>query len=138
MFGALTFGSGSGVFLYHITRLGPSDFGEYKTMLFLIFAVVSVGAFIYTDELLSIRGLSIGFLLMARKWLDAAYFNPSEKRLLLVSFVYAGIFCSLWFGTYPYVLRDASNWVFEKGVRAKMLGFSALVYGSLLIWASGA
>jgi hypothetical protein len=137
-FGAFTFGSGCGVFLYHITRLGPSDFGEYKTALFLVFAGVSVGAFIYTDELLSIRGLSIGFLLMARKWLDAAYFNPSGKRLFLVSFVYFGILCSLGFGTFPYGLRDFSNWIFGKRVRAKTLGFAALVYGSLLIWTSGA
>ncbi len=134
LFTWLTFGTGCLWFLYLITQLGESDFGEYKRLLFVIFTITSIGAFFYTPDFLSVRGLAILTLLIARKFLDAAYLQMPQTRLLLVSIVYFYIVGALYFGTFPFQFRDALNWFFKSSLRLKCLGSFFLLYGMILVF----
>ena len=134
LFTWLTFGTGCVWFLYLITQLGDSDFGEYKRILFVIFTVTAIAAFFYTPDFLSVRGLAILALLIARKLLDAAYLQMPQTRLFLVSIVYFYIVCALYFGTFPFHFRDLLHWLFKSSLKLKCLGAFFVIYGIVLVF----
>lgn len=126
------FGAALAWFLYEITLLGPEDFGQYKTIMLWIFAPAGLAAFYYIPDFLSIRGMTALALLSSRMILDAAYLEPYESRLFLVSGVYVLITLSLYLGACPYRYRDALEALDHKPHLRKLLGFGLLIYGILL------
>lgn len=124
------FGAAAVWFLWHISQLGPADFGQYKQWLLIIFGIAAVGAFYYIPDFLAVRGLAALVLLSARVLLDAAYMQYGEpQRLVLVTFVYVAILAALYFGTVPYRLRDLFNWLWTKPCRARALGAVLALWG---------
>jgi hypothetical protein len=59
----LVFGSAAAWFLWHITTLGESDFGEYKWGFFWFFLAVASVTILMVRDFLCIRGISILVLL---------------------------------------------------------------------------
>jgi hypothetical protein len=129
---AIVFFGGSAVwFIYLITKLGPADFGDYRNYLVLIFSVVGIMAFFVARDFLAVRGLAVLMLLAARPMLDASliYYPPPETRVWLNGVVYLGIILAIYFGSLPYQARDLFLWLFERRVRARVLGFLCATYG---------
>ncbi len=127
------FGGAAAWFLWHISNLGQADFGDYKQLLFLLFAGTAIGSFFFVKDFLAVRGLAILMLLCARPLLNAAYMQYDDpQRLLLVGFVYLGIVLALYVGAAPYHLRDFLNWLFAQDSRARFLGTALAAYGALL------
>lgn len=126
------FGAALAWFLYEITLLGPEDFGQYKTIFLWVFGPVGIAAFYYIPDFLSIRGIAGLALLASRGLLDAAYLQPYESRLWLVSGVYVVIVLSLYLGACPYRYRDALQLLEQKPHVKKLLGFGLLIYGTSL------
>lgn len=119
----ILFGGAAVWFLWHISQLGPADFGQYKQWLLILFGVAGIGAFYYIPDFLAVRGLAALVLLSARALLDIAYMQYDQpQRLVLVTFVYVAIIAALYFGTVPYRLRDLFNWLWAKPCRARALG----------------
>ena len=54
----LLMGAASAWFLYKIWHLGPADFGQYRKILFAVFAATAVGSFYYVPDFLAVRGLA--------------------------------------------------------------------------------
>ena len=130
------FGAASVWFLWYILNLGPSDFGDYKTILFILFAAVALGSFFVVRDFLAVRGLAVLILLAARLLLDSAYMQfDHPQRLFLVSFVYLAIVVALFLGTVPYRMRDFYRWLFrnDNSSRPRTLGVISLAYGVILI-----
>ena len=129
-----TFGPGAVWFLYEITQLGQADFGAYKIPLLVIFGAVAFLSFSRVNEFLSVRGLSVLILMGAGVMLDAAFgLYEIPQRLFLVSAIYALILVALYLGAWPYRLRDFFNWLWEKGLRPRVLGAALAGYGALLM-----
>lgn len=129
----LLFGAASLWFLYRIWNLPAADFGEYRTPLFIFFAVVGALSFYYVPDFLSVRGLAGLMLLTAGPLLDSAYMRHElPQRRTLVSVVYLGIFLALWLGAQPYRMRDFIEWLQRQPARAKWLGGILMAYGLLL------
>lgn len=127
------FGGAAVWFLWHIMHLGKADFGDYKQLLFLLFAGTALGSFFFVKDFLAVRGLAVLMLLSARPLLNAAYMHYEDpQRLLLVVLVYLGIVLALYLGAAPYHLRDFFNWLFAKGNRARAFGAALAAYGALL------
>jgi hypothetical protein len=127
------FGAGAAWFLYNIWHLSMADFGEYRTWLFLGFAIVAVLAFKCVPDFLSVRGLCALVLLGATPLLDAAYMEYEKpQRLLMVTVVYLAIAAAIWLGAQPYRLRDFVGWLFTRPGRARIAGGVLAGYGLLL------
>lgn len=133
--GVLLFGGASIWFLYKILHLGEADFGNHRTLLFLVFSIVALGSFVWVRDFLAVRGAAVLYLLTADLLLDAAYMQwETPQRLLLVVGVYVGIVLALWVGAMPFRARDFLEWVFAggKAARVRNLGVALTAYGSLL------
>ena len=66
---AIVFFGGSGVwFLFQLSQLGEADFGQIKEWLIGIFGVAGVLAFFYLNDFLSVRGVCVLILLLARQF----------------------------------------------------------------------
>lgn len=126
-------GGASVWFLYRVWHLGPADFGQYRTLLFVIFAVTAAGAFHYVPDFLAVRGLAGLVLLTAGVLLKAAYMQDPQARLFLVVLVYSGIVAALMLGAKPYKLRDFLDWLYRADRRPRIFGGAFAAYGLLLV-----
>ena len=112
------------------------DLGEFSPNRTLICGVVIAGAVmvpLFAEEFLSVRALGILALLAAEPLLGAAFLRPEQTRLFLVVLAYAWAIAGLIFVGAPYVLRDAIGWVSASAARYRVLAWSGILYGLLLI-----
>ena len=117
-------------FLYrHVMNLSEADFGEYKFFIFFITLFIYFSSFIFTKDFLAVRGLSIIALLYSREVLDAAFLKEPTSRLFLVGIIYLVIVAALYFGAWPYRMRDFLNSVFNNSYAARILGASLSLIG---------
>jgi hypothetical protein len=125
------FGGSAAWFIYLLSQLGPADFGDYRNILMLVFAVVGIAAFFVSRDFLAVRGVAILILLAARPILDASlvYYPPPGTRIWLNGFVYLCIALAIYFGSLPYQARDVFLWLFERRARARVLGALCTAYG---------
>jgi hypothetical protein len=130
--GLVMFGLGSAWFLYLVTQLGVSDFGEYRHLFFFGFGALFLGTAIFVRDFLAVRGLSLLLLLAARFLLDVLYTSHTPLRLSLVVFVYVGIVLSLYWSLFPYRLRDGLEWTIRNRWRPKILAILSFTYGLVL------
>lgn len=129
----LFFGLGSAWFLYNIWHLSPADFGDYRKILFVGFAVVAIASFKCVPDFLAVRGLCALVLVAASPLLGAAYMEYERpQRLLVVSLVYLGIALAIWLGAQPWRLRDFLGWMFTRPGRTRGVGAVLTAYGLLL------
>ncbi len=129
----VTLGLGTAGFLYHITQLGEADYGNYKQYLLIGFTAVAVLSYFWVPDFLSVRGLTVIGLLLAKVNLDAAYMLwDIPQRLFLVSFSYLLIFLCLYLAVSPFRVRDFLNWAYQKAARPKAFGSALSVIGILL------
>ncbi|BET65845.1 hypothetical protein ASA1KI_07630 [Opitutales bacterium ASA1] len=135
----VTMGLGAAWTLYRITQLGEADFGDYRTPIFIGFAVLAVAVFRYVPDFLSVRGACVLALLSGDALLSAAYMRYDEPgRLLLVALVYAAVVLALWLAVSPFRVRDFAQWLFARSNRPRIVGACAGVYGlALLVVALG-
>lgn len=129
----ILFGAGALWFLYNVWHLSEADFGEYRTGLFIGFAVVAALSFIYVPDFLAVRGACVLMLVAAMPLLDAGYmvFNLPQVSLYKIA-VYIGIALALYLGASPFRLRDFFQWLFATKGRPRALGCALLAYGLLL------
>ncbi len=121
-------------FLYrHVQTLGDADFGEYKITIGLIGSFVAVSSYFFINDFLAVRSICILLLFYAREVLDSAFLQEPETRLVLVSIIYLIIVLSIYFGTYPYRMRDFLKWLYDKSNRSLMLGSSLIICSILLL-----
>lgn len=123
-------------FSYKIYNLSPSDFGDYKHILLLLFLAITLASFYFVPDFLSVRATAGIALLTADVLLDAAFMREPSERLFLVSFVYLIIVLVFLLGASPYLMRDALNWLYKKTLRIQILAYALIAYGSLLVWAA--
>jgi len=127
------FGAGSLWFLYVIWHLSPADFGDYRQLLFVFFAILAALAFKCVPDFLAVRGACVLVLLGAMPLLDAAYMHYDRpQRLWMVSVVYLALTLALWLGAQPYRLRDFLDWLFARPGRSRGFGGLLAAYGLLL------
>ncbi len=107
----------------HVMSLTSADFGEYKPYIGLIAVFIAVSSYIFVNDFLAVRSFCILILFYSRETLDAAWLQEPTSRLLLVSIIYLLITSALYFGAWPYRMRDFLNWIFEKQNRAASFGW---------------
>jgi hypothetical protein len=129
----LLFGGGAAIFLYDVWHLSPADFGDYRKILFVAFAIVAVLSFKYVPDFLAVRGLCVLMLVGAAPLLSAAYMEYEKpQRLFMVTLVYLGIALAIWVGAQPWRFRDFLEWLFARPGRGRSIGGLLAGYGALV------
>lgn len=114
---------GGGWFLWKILNLGPSDFGNYRHLLFLLFAATLFGSIYYVRDFLAVRGFAILTLLCANVGLKSAFGHYEiPERLFLVGVLYLFIVAAMYFGTMPYRMRDLLDFLYRRPLRVRSCG----------------
>ena len=135
--GVVTMLIGGGWFLWKISRLGQSDFGDYKNLLLLLFLATLFGSIYYVRDFLAVRGVAIIILLSANTGLKAAFgLYDTPARLVLVTILYIFIVLAIWYGIMPFKMRDTVSWLYKSPVRARILGALFILMGSSLLLAA--
>ena len=131
--GLVTIIAGGGWFLWKISQLGQSDFGDYKNLLIILFAATLIGSIFYVKDFLAVRGVSVLILLSANTGLKSAFgLYDIPERLVLVTILYIFIVLALWYGIMPFKMRDTVNWLYKSVIRVRILGIILVVMGSSL------
>ena len=146
------FGGAAVWFLWCVLNLGPADFGgqgsvfssqtpgDFRKILFMVFAAVGIGSFFVARDFLAVRGVAIIVLLAARCVLDASFYHmqnaPPPGRVVLNAFVYVAILLALYFGALPYQIRDFFLWLWPKqsSPRPRIVGGVLAAYGLVLAY----
>jgi len=135
--GYVVFSAAAAWFLYNILHLSNADFGEYRYLLFIGFALVAILAFRSVPDFLGVRGVCALILIGATPFLDAAYMQYDRPaRLFMVSLVYVALALSIWLGAQPWRLRDFFAWLFARPARSRILGGLFVAYGIVLCGAA--
>jgi hypothetical protein len=118
---------------HHVQNLGEADFGEYKFIIGLIGVFIAVSSYFFINDFLAVRALCIILLFYSRLVLDSAFLQEPQSRLFLVSIIYFIILCAIYFGAWPYRLRDFLNWLYDNSKRSILLGVSFICYSLVLL-----
>lgn len=122
--------------LYHVAKLGPSDFGEYRVPIFVAFAAIAGLSFKYAPDFLAVRGASALALLLSWLLLSATYGHYEWLTLLFKLVLYVIVLLALYLGVAPFRLRDFFQWLFARGTRARGFGGALTVCGVLFVAAA--
>jgi hypothetical protein len=135
--GVLTMILGGGWFLFKISQLSQSDFGDYKKLLLLLFLATLIGSIYYVRDFLAVRGVAILILLSANTGLKSAYgLYDIPERLVLVTVLYLFIVAAIIYGIAPYHMRDSINALYRKSLYPRLLGIILILMGSSVLIAA--
>ena len=103
---------GTAWFLWNLSQESISDFASYKNALFAGFAAIGVGACIFVQDFLAVRGLALVLLLLAKLMVDTGRPKLPETHWALViqTWAYVMVIGGIWFTVSPWRLRDFLEW----------------------------
>jgi hypothetical protein len=119
--------------LWETMKLGPADFGDFKGILFILFAGLGLSSIWMLKDYLVVRAMGL-LALMAVWWvLKATFLEPTWTRLLLVIPSYAAIIAAMWFTVAPWRAKDLFDWLVGSPRRAVWIGWAVIAYGAALL-----
>jgi len=123
---------GTAWFLFNLHSDTISDFKAFKPAMYLGFTVIGVGSCIFVRDYLSVRGLAVVVLLLAKLVLDTARWVDTAWRLVLVVWAYVWIVSAVWFTIAPWRLRDLIDWFTANDNRVRIGSAFRLALGLLV------
>ena len=118
-------------FLWNLSQESIADFASYKNVLFAGFAGVGLGACIFVQDFLAVRGLAVVLLLLAKLMVDTGRPALTQTHWVLViqTWAYALVVAGIWFTVSPWRLRDFVAWGTATEQRTKVGCGLRLVFG---------
>jgi hypothetical protein len=103
---------GTAWFLWNLSQESISDFESYKNVLFAGFAAVGIGACIYVQDFIAVRGLAVVLLLLAKTMVDTGrpHLPDTHWVLLFQAWAYLLVLAGMWLTISPWRLRDFLAW----------------------------
>jgi len=123
---------GTAWFLYYVNVERNSDFARMKPYMMIGFTGVGIGCCIYLQDFLSVRGLSVLMLLLAKLMLDTERWHDSQWRLVIAVWAYAMIALGAWFTVSPWRCRDWIAWNTANDQRLKKMSALRAAFGVLV------
>src|SRR5271170_3506216 len=121
---------GTAWFVWNVNNEPIADFSSFKPYMMMAFTAVGVGACIFVQDFLAVRGLAVVALLLGKLMVDTGrphlptvlfQAQPGESSWVLViqCWAYLFIVAGIYFTVTPWRLRDLINWatVTEKRTR---------------------
>jgi hypothetical protein len=121
-------------FLWNLSQESIADFAQYKSLLFAGFAGVGIGACIFVQDFLAVRGLAVVLLLLAKLMVDTGRpaLPVTHWVWVIQTWAYVLALAGMWLTVSPWRLRDLLAWGTANEARIKIgcglrLGFGVLV-----------
>jgi hypothetical protein len=124
-------------FLYNVSQESIADFAAYKKHMMIAFGAIGIGACVFLKDFLSVRGLAVLLLLLAKLMVDTGRPHLGETPWILVNqaVAYLLVVLGIWLTISPWRMRDWIDWNIAQDHRLKVgagfrlgagLGFAAL------------
>jgi hypothetical protein len=109
-------------FLWNVKQETLADFAAYKPHMMAGFALIGLGACIFVQDFLAVRGLAIVLLLLGKLMVDTGRPHLGETPWVLViqTWAYVLIIAGMWFTVSPWRLRDLLNWATSSEERIRV------------------
>jgi hypothetical protein len=120
-------------FLYNLSLESVSDFTSFKPALYILFGAVGVGACLFVQDFLPVRGLAVLLLLLAKLMVDTARWSDTSWRLVITTWAYVWVLAGIWFTISPWRLRDLINWATASEQRTRLLSGIRLAFGIFVV-----
>jgi len=120
-------------FLYYVNLEAVSDFLTFKPILYILFIGVGIGTCFFVQDFLSVRGLAVLFLLLAKLMVDTARWVDTEWRLVIVAWAYVWVIAGIWFTVSPWRMRDLIYWGTATPDRIRLLSGVRLAFGLFIL-----
>ena len=124
---------GTAWFLYNVSQESVSDFANMKRIFYLLFGAVGIGACIFVQDYLPVRGLAVIFLLLAKLMVDAARWEDTEWRLVISTWAYVLAIFGIWFTVAPWRARDIIQWFTATEQRTRLGSGVRLAFGVFVL-----
>jgi hypothetical protein len=118
-------------FLWILTQESVSDFANYQSGLFILFAAVGVGSCIFVQDFIAVRGLAVLFLLIAKLMVDTGrpMIGETHWTLVIQTWAYLLVVAGIWLTLSPWRLRDLLNWATANEKRVRIGSAIRLAFG---------
>lgn len=122
-------------FLWNVWREPIADFAAAKPYLMLGFAAVGIGACIFVQDFLAVRGLAVVMLLLAKLMVDTGrpHLGETPWVLLIQTWAYVLVLGGMWFTVSPWRLRDLLHWATANERRVRIGSAIRLAFALLVI-----
>jgi hypothetical protein len=124
---------GTAWFLYYVSQETVSDFAAIKKVFYILFGAVGVGACLFVQDYLPVRGLAVLLLLAAKLMVDTARWADTEWRLVIATWAYAMAVAGMWFTISPWRLRDLLNWSVATESRTRLTSGLRVAFGLFVV-----
>ena len=118
-------------FILNLNQESIADFNAFKPWMMLGFAAIGVGACVFVQDFLAVRGLAVVLLLMGKLMLDTGrpLLPVTHWVLVIQTWAYVLIVAGMWFTISPWRLRDLLNWATENPARVRIGSAARLAFG---------
>jgi len=118
-------------FLYYVRIESLADFADYKNFLMLLFLATGIGACIFVQDYLAVRGLALVVMLLAKLMVDTGRPHLAGNPLVLViqGWAYVLVVAGIWFTVAPWRFRDFLVWGTANEFRIRFGCGVRLAYG---------
>jgi hypothetical protein len=125
---------GTGWFLWNLSQESIADFASYKNVLFFGFAAIGIGACVFVQDFLAVRGLAVVLLLLGKLMVDTGRPALGETSWVLIiqTWAYVLVVAGIWFTVSPWRLRDFLAWSTATEKRIKVGCGLRLAFGLLV------
>jgi hypothetical protein len=122
---------GTAWFLYNLSEESIADFASYKNILLSVFAAVGIGACIFVQDFLAVRGLALVSLLLAKLMVDTGRprLGDTSWALVIQGWAYVLVIAGMWLTISPWRLRNFLEWGTASQARIKVICLVRLVFG---------
>lgn len=120
---------GTAWFAWNFNAEQVSDFAAYKSWMSLGFIAIGVGACVFVQDFLAVRGLAVVFLLLAKLMVDKARWAETDWRWVVSGWAYLLVIGGMWFTVWPWHLRDLLNWATANERRVRIGSAIRLAFG---------
>jgi hypothetical protein len=116
-------------FAWNFSLEQVSDFAAYKQWMMWAFVAIGVGACVYLQDYLAVRGLAVVFLLLGKLMVDTARWQETDWRWVISGWAYLLVVAGMWFTVWPWHLRDLLNWATANNRRVVIGSAIRLAFG---------
>jgi hypothetical protein len=118
-------------FLWNLNLESISEFDRIKPYMFAGFAAVGIGACIFVQDLIAIRGLAVVFLLLGKLMVDTGrpMLGVTPWVLVIQTWAYVLVVAGMWFTISPFRLRDLLLWATANEKRVRVGSAIRLAFG---------
>jgi hypothetical protein len=126
---------GTAWFLYYVSQESVADFTSMKSIFYLVFGLVGIGACLFVQDFLAVRGLAVVLLLLAKLMVDTGrpHLGDTNWTLVIQGWAYVMVTAGIWFTVSPWKCRDLITWATASEGRIRLLSGVRLAFALLVL-----